>query len=639
MNPILIPKAAQKINLNWDFLTRMNNALESNALLPKSANRPEQEIRRPVRELPAEIARKIAAGEVIDRPAAIVRELLDNAVDAGAKNISVEIEGGGIEKIRVLDDGSGMTKDDIEHCARPHATSKISQEIDLLNISTLGFRGEALASIAAVSRLSIMSARDGEAWKLRAGLAQKNIVEAANLHTGTIVVSESLFEDVPARRHFLKRPASEGAACRQTFIEKASPRTDIAFRYTQDGALKLDLPLGQTPQERFTQSIQAGIEPRLLFEVSASDTLEGKWKFSLVIGEPSVFRSDRKYIYIYVNGRKISEYALLQAIEYGAEGFFPNGTHPCAVLFLDIVPSLVDFNIHPAKKEARFKDISPIHHALSGAVRQFFHHSAVKSVRDQKPREAFNFIDAEGFLKNDNSRRPAQNVYEHSGRGASFFDAQSFAGESAKKHHEFIRDSFLQKRDSAAAEPWRAAPRGDFRYAGSAFGVFIIIEKDDALYFIDHHAAHEKILYDQFIAARGQKQPLLVPYVLETESADQDRYLESIKEAMSDAGFDVECRAEGRWEIFSVPVLWQGGEEDLRQDILEKHLEPDEVLSRFAAACACRKAIKEGDFIDSDSACFIAREAFAMENPRCPHGRPLWFELQKKSLYGAVMRT
>ena len=615
----------------------MTSVPEFSAASQNSAQTTDRELpRRPVRELPPEIARKIAAGEVIDRPAAIVRELLDNAVDAGAKNISVEIEGGGIEKIRVLDDGGGMTKDDLEHCARPHATSKISREIDLLNISKLGFRGEALASIAAVSRLCITSARDGEAWQLRAGLTHKNIVEPANLHKGTIVQSESLFEDVPARRHFLKRPASEAAMCKQTFIEKAIPRTDIAFRYTQDGALKLDLPAGQTPQERFTQALQAGIEPCLLFEVSAGDARENKWKFSLIIGEPSVFRSDRKHIYIYTNGRKINEYALMQAIEYGAEGFFPNGTHPCAVLFLEIDPALVDFNIHPAKKEARFKDISPIHRALSGTVRQFFHHAAVKGVRANAPRESFNFIDAAGFLRSEKPHFPAQTHSAHSERGAALFSVPGPRGDAATKPQEFIRDSFLPPRDSAAAEESR---QSDFKYAGSAFGVFIIVEKENALYFIDQHAAHEKILYEQFIAARGQKQRLLVPYIIETASADQDRYLESIKDAMSNAGFEVECGGEGRWEILSVPVLWHGSEEDLRADILEKHLEPDEVLSRFAAMCACRKAIKEGDFIDSDSACFIAREAFALENPRCPHGRPLWFALEKNSLYGAVMRT
>ena len=180
---------------------------------------------RPVRSLNPEVARKIAAGEVIDRPNAIVRELMDNAIDAGAKNITVEISGGGIDKIRIIDDGSGMTEDDLRNCARPHATSKISSEVDLMNLSTLGFRGEALASVAAVARLSIQSG----GYKMRASITEDHIIEASTPLKGTIVESQGLFENFPARRQFLKRPATEGIMCRNTFIEKALARPDIAY--------------------------------------------------------------------------------------------------------------------------------------------------------------------------------------------------------------------------------------------------------------------------------------------------------------------------------------------------------------------------------------------------------------------------
>ena len=164
----------------------------------------------PVRTLNPEVARKIAAGEVIDRPNAIIRELMDNSIDAGAKSITVEITGGGIEKIRIIDDGSGMTEEDLKNCARPHATSKIESEVDLMNLSTLGFRGEALASIAAVARLSIQSG----GYKMRASITEDHIIEAAAPLKGTIVQSEGLFENFPARRQFLKRPATEGIMCR-----------------------------------------------------------------------------------------------------------------------------------------------------------------------------------------------------------------------------------------------------------------------------------------------------------------------------------------------------------------------------------------------------------------------------------------
>ena len=204
----------------------------------------------PVRTLNAEVARKIAAGEVIDRPNAVVRELMDNAVDSGATQITVEIAGGGIEKIRVNDNGCGMTKEDLQNCARPHATSKIATETDLLNLSTLGFRGEALASIAAVARLSITSG----GWKMRASITEDHIIEPVAPTAGTIVQSEGLFENFPARRQFLKRAATEGMMCRNTFIEKAIARPDISFRFISDGEIKLDLPAGQSLRDRFVDS-------------------------------------------------------------------------------------------------------------------------------------------------------------------------------------------------------------------------------------------------------------------------------------------------------------------------------------------------------------------------------------------------
>ncbi|MBR4449604.1 MAG: DNA mismatch repair endonuclease MutL, partial [Treponema sp.] len=299
---------------------------------------------RPVKTLSPEVARKIAAGEVIDRPNAIVRELLDNAVDSGADSINVEISGGGISQIRISDNGSGMTKEDLKNCARPHATSKIEQASDLMNLSTLGFRGEALASIAAVSRLTIASGT----WKMSASITEDHLLEQiapVQNGKGTIVTSEGLFENFPARRVFLKRPASENLMCRETFVEKALARPDISFRLTVDGQLRLNLPQTENIIERFCDALELKESPQLFSLLKQSGS---NWSFELVIGEPSVYRNDRKNIFVYVNGRRVQEYSLLQAIEYGCQGFFPNGTHPIAAVFVQMDPSQVDFNIHPA---------------------------------------------------------------------------------------------------------------------------------------------------------------------------------------------------------------------------------------------------------------------------------------------------
>ncbi|MCF0241288.1 MAG: DNA mismatch repair endonuclease MutL, partial [Treponema sp.] len=324
-------------------------------------------IKFPVKRLNAETARKIAAGEVIDRPNAIVRELMDNAIDSGATNITVEVCGGGIDKIRIVDNGCGLTKEDLEICAHPHCTSKIETDTDLLNLSTLGFRGEALASIAAVSRLSIISG----GWKMRASITEDHIMEPFTETNGTIVQAEGLFENFPARRQFLKRPASEGLLCKTTFIEKTLPRPDLAFRLILDGETKIDLQKNQTIIQRFVRSMGFKENEKLFYEIKANDP-SGRWSFKAVLGEPSVNRTNKKDISIFVNGRKIQEYSLVQAVEYGGQGFFPNGTYPVAAVFLEIDPHDVDFNIHPAKREARFSDISSIHHGISSTVRNFY---------------------------------------------------------------------------------------------------------------------------------------------------------------------------------------------------------------------------------------------------------------------------
>lgn len=337
-------------------------------------------IANPVKQLNAEIARKIAAGEVIDRPNAIVRELMDNAIDSGANAITVEISGGGIEKIRIVDNGCGMTREDLAACARPHATSKIATENDLLHLTTLGFRGEALSSISAVCRLSITSG----GYKMRASVLEDHSIEPSAPLTGTIVQAEGLFENFPARRVFLKRAASEGVLCKNTFVEKALPNPERAFRFVSDGSIKLDLPQGQTLIERFVRAYELKESPSLFYEISgrASTQENPDWSFKVVIGEPGVFRTNKKDILIFVNGRRITEFSLVQAIEYGGRGYFPNGTFPVAAAFITVSPDLIDFNIHPAKKEARFKDISSLHHGLSMTVKKFFASYTNKTMKE-----------------------------------------------------------------------------------------------------------------------------------------------------------------------------------------------------------------------------------------------------------------
>lgn len=604
---------------------------------------------RQIKILNAETARKIAAGEVIDRPNAIVRELLDNAVDSGANQIDVEISGGGIDKVRVADNGCGMSRENLLMAAHPHATSKISSETDLLNLSTLGFRGEALASIAAVSRLTIQSGN----YRMRCSVTQDHEIEESSPVEGTIVTSENLFENFPARRQFLKRPASETKMCRSTFLEKALPRPDIAFRLSVDGQIRNDFIAGQSLVQRFSAVLEESQKSEFFYEIKQKADNKS-WSFTLIIGDPSVSRADRKDIYIYVNGRRIQEYSLLQAIEYGAQGYFPNGTHPAAALFVQIRPDLVDFNIHPAKREARFKDIGPLHHGVSATLRDFFRMLTARTMKENFPQE--NFSEANSTeshfsgligLAGLTGKTGAPRLNEYG--GYSSYREHIYGSAQTKTYAPRIneRASFSRVADmagtaavSSIADLADTAAPPSFRYIGNALGTFIIVEKGEAIYIMDQHACHERVLFDKIIASQGkERQRLLLPEEFETESREDDAYLESIIGSLDTLGFSFERTGECRWRLCSQNSLWKGGIEELKRLLFSKRVQPDEIVRKVAAMTACKAAVKDGYALAPSTAEEIAREAFELPDPHCPHGRPCWTVISREQLFGLVKRT
>lgn len=642
----------------------------------------------PVKSLNPEVARKIAAGEVIDRPNAIIRELMDNSIDSGATSITVEIAGGGIDKIRILDNGCGMTKEDLQNCARPHATSKISTEVDLMNLSTLGFRGEALASIAAVARLSIIS----EGWKMRASITEDHILEAVAPTQGTIVQSEGLFENFPARRQFLKRNATEGLMCKNTFIEKAMARPDIAFRFIQDGQTKIDLPANQSIKDRFILANSYSEAPELFYQLSNSSGGETPdWSFDLVIGEPAVSRSNKKEINIYTNGRKIQEYSLVQAVEYGGQGFFPNGTYPVAAVFIKVRPDLVDFNIHPAKKEARFYDISALHHGLSSTIKAFFQQYTYANFQEDKPtdeirNQEFDFNSLHPLNSNNsanssnsissntkslslNLSKPSFNSMPVIEDKVSNYTKESIGTKSSPIYERHIsyktsetknqnlsdfRSKYLGIKTSnaqelsdraslvqAALDAQNDQAPAKVKYIGSCLGTFLLAEKNNCLYIIDQHAVHERILFDQLMNNQSQasRQALLIPYKIHTESKSQDNQLEKLKEQLGKIGFETKKVSDGGWEVTSIPDRWTGTEYDFRTLIFVKHVEPQEIIRSIAAMTACKAAVKDGYILDDQAATKLVEVAFTLEDPHCPHGRPIYTVISREKLFELVKRT
>lgn len=642
----------------------------------------------PVKSLNPEVARKIAAGEVIDRPNAIIRELMDNSIDSGATSITVEIAGGGIDKIRILDNGCGMTKEDLQNCARPHATSKISTEVDLMNLSTLGFRGEALASIAAVARLSIISG----GWKMRASITEDHILEAVAPTQGTIVQSEGLFENFPARRQFLKRNATEGLMCKNTFIEKAMARPDIAFRFIQDGQTKIDLPANQSIKDRFILANSYSEAPELFYQLSNSSGGEtSDWSFDLVIGEPAVSRSNKKEINIYTNGRKIQEYSLVQAVEYGGQGFFPNGTYPVAAVFIKVRPDLVDFNIHPAKKEARFYDISALHHGLSSTIKAFFQQYTYANFQEDKPtdeirNQEFDFNSLHPLNSNNsaissnsissntkslslNLSKPSFNSMPVIEDKVSNYTKDSIGTKSSPIYERHIsyktsetknqnlsdfRSKYLGIKTSnaqelsdraslvqAALDAQNDQAPAKVKYIGSCLGTFLLAEKNNCLYIIDQHAVHERILFDQLMNNQSQasRQALLIPYKIHTESKSQDNQLEKLKEQLGKIGFETKKVSDGEWEVTSIPDRWTGTEYDFRTLIFVKHVEPQEIIRSIAAMTACKAAVKDGYILDDQAATKLVEAAFTLEDPHCPHGRPIYTVISREKLFELVKRT
>jgi DNA mismatch repair protein MutL len=608
-----------------------------------------------IRVLAPEESRKIAAGEVIDRPAALVREFMDNAIDAGSSLVELIIEEGGIGRTEVIDNGSGMDRADLELCWQTHATSKIRTLEDLNFARTLGFRGEALAAAAAAAKLEILTSADGrEAWFLELDPGGgRSRIEQARRARGTSVRALGLFSSIPARRRFLKREGSEALLCGQIFVDKALAFPAIGFRFIQDDKLKLFLPPAASYRERYAAALLERREGDFLHEISA----QGRgFTVTILTGGPELFRQDRRRQYIFANGRRIQDYALQQALEYGVQGFFPNGTHPVGAVFLDIDPALADFNIHPAKREARFADAGAIHHAITSALRDFTRRlsagfgegqaEAGAGEQEVLPFPAGGPAPSGDRREQDRSGafgglRPGYSGGAFAGRGSGGPGPFCRAGPAGPLAMEALLDHpplfTPPPRSFQAAEA--SPPYGKtLRLAGRLFDLFILAEAGDRLFIIDQHAAHERILYDRFLSRKVPRQELLAPIPFTTGSAEEDRFLGAHREELEKMGVEIE-REGGAWHINALPVNWKLSDGETVEEILKLRTAGENIAEHWAATLACHGAIRDGDYLDDAAALALVEETLALPGPRCPHGRPLWMEISREELYRAVKRT
>jgi DNA mismatch repair protein MutL len=593
---------------------------------------------RPVALLPPEVSRRIAAGEVIERPASVVRELLDNSLDAAAGSIDVSWEGGGVELIRVHDDGRGMTAEDLELCWHPHATSKIRSIEDLDTSRTLGFRGEALASVAAVSDLEIRTYRSGDTTgtALRVRHAEAPETGPAPPVPGTIVEVRQLFANLPARRRFLSRAQAESQAIRNVVLDKALPFPSIRFSHSTGSGETRVLPV-HSLIERVGAVFGSPVPVESLHHVSGSG--EG-FSLTVVAAEPAIVRRDRRLIRIFVNNRRVQEYALVQAVEYAYRDVQHGGLFPAAAVLVDIDPALVDFNIHPAKREVRLRTGSEIHHRLVEILRSFLRTWTVRAVtlgEELWPRTAAEArTDIPGTF--GVSGGPGAPDSPRTGRAWTAGAARSNAatGENRGAGGRSLRRE-TPRTAAHFDHATRAIPgREELVHRGTLFGTFLVVERGDEAWIIDQHAAHERLLYDRFAAARTS-QKLLIPDEFEV-TENQDGMLRAHHHRYREIGIELERVAVRRWQLVAMPGEYRNNSEDMIETILELGGLHEELDRQFVAEMACKAALKAGDYLDGVTVLSLAERTLALEEPRCPHGRPLYIELTRERLERLIGR-
>jgi len=585
-------------------------------------------------------ASKIAAGEVIDRTSSVVRELLDNAIDAGATEISVYLTGGGIKEIRVIDNGCGMSKGDLDICFLPHSTSKLSSADDLFNIMTMGFRGEALASIAASAKLEITTSENGEiGYGISIDGGKVNDLGAVKANKGTVVSVKELFCYLPARRKFLKSPAAETSASRTVFYEKALAFPEITFKLFLEGKLSVFLPAGSL-KKRIADAYPSLAPEKLYHQVEAK--CEG-YSVTILFPGVEVVRRDRRDIHIYVNSRPIQEFALVQAVCYGLSAYFPGGTYPAAFLFIQIDPSLVDFNIHPAKREVKINNLPMIHRTVVEALKQ--HMGQL-----QKPAGSSDALYPKDEDIDTGIQKPAEIIPSY--RPSEPVNKTLFGPEktqmtfspasapSSKPSAPAGRSFSNLLKDKPEVVSFQPSPeyKGDFRYLGQIFDSFLLCEREDSLYIIDQHASQERFYFDLFLSSRPEVHQLLIPYNIECESQVKE-LIEKQLDKYAEIGIIIKKDETGQLYIDAMPSSFFELKNDVLNLLVTQTGDFENIKTELYARAACKKAFKAGDAIDYDKAIDLIKKVFAMPMPRCPHGRPLYYQLTKDKLYQLLERT
>ena len=593
------------------------------------------------------IISQIAAGEVIEGPSAVVKELCENSLDAGSLSVTVAIEDGGKKLIRVTDDGFGMSSEDLNSSFKRHSTSKIRSADDLSTVVTLGFRGEALASIASVARVEAMTKEHNSADGYRIVVEGGDYLEFSpyGCAEGTHITVKDLFYNTPARKKFLKNDIYEGRKCSTVFRSLALSRPNVEWKFYQNDKLKIHLPPGPL-KDRFADFISGNYEAGLL----EADFTEGDYKIFGYISAKDFYKRSKDCQYLYLNGRRISDQKLSNAIYYAYQGMLDKGDYPYYVLFLEMDPQMVDVNVHPTKMEVRFREerdvVSFVRRAIHRALgidsimgsgtnpdrftgygkekrpvyydknqyRQPPGENSRLNILEQIPDSAF----TGGKMSLEEYRilvQPPKDG-EFTSKEAPVF--QIYENEHFTTENRFIPDKLFQLHEK-----------------------YIIAQIKSGIVVFDQHAAHERVLFEkaifQLTEGKSPSQKLLFPQFLELSSSDSE-VMEEMIPWLEKMGFSVNPAGPNLFQLDTVPAgLRISDELGLLRDMLEYYRENDERrednAERIAASFACKAAIKAGDKLSPEEMVALIESLFRTGTSfACPHGRPTYIKIDMKEL-------
>ncbi len=583
-----------------------------------------------IRPLPSQLVNQIAAGEVVERPASVVKELVENSLDAGARSIRVEVEQGGIRLIRVRDDGRGMEPDELPLALARHATSKIATLEDLEAVGTLGFRGEALPSIASVSRLRLISRtpESGHGWQLE-GAGGAGPVPAAH-PPGTTVEVRDLFHNVPARRKFLRTEKTEFRHIDQLVRRIALARFDVAFELVHNGRALFRLPpAGERPAREARLATLLGsafVEHSLHLEHERAGLRLSGW-----VGLPAFARAQPDLQLLYVNGRLVRDKLVGHAVRQAYQDVLYHGRHPAWVLYLEIDPRQVDVNVHPAKQEVRFRDGRGVHDFVFRTLETVL-------ARGPLPEAPAPDADASAVPPEPAAERP-----EPAQGGLALAVADSAPGYAPSRVRAPLSPAPAPQPAAAAETP----PLG--HALAQLHGVYILAQNRSGLVVVDMHAAHERITYERLKRAWAQErlrsQPLLVPLPVKVGPAEAELAMEH-RAWMERLGLEVDRLDDETLVVRAVPALLEGADaEALLRDLLSELAEHgtadglraaiDEVL----ATMACHGSVRANRRLTLEEMEALLRQIEATERSgQCNHGRPTWVQLEMEALDRLFLR-